>query len=249
MKTSISSQKGQGLLEYALLIGFVAAIFMYSFAVGGFSNALENLFGIGDLDASTASVNSNASTASNTTAAANATSTAVESVDVAETVAETSAVETVATVYETLNWQEVIMGVQAMYGGIANPKNKNNTPDKALGGEINLFEQIIGMTEGKLASTNAEDGTKDWETFISMIEKTKKANNFSSSYKRGEETISIERIGNSNAVQIKYSDKENVVYYKLSPDANNVMQVETNSSKSYSEFFKTIKKETGWEYN
>ena len=244
MKIAISPQKGQGLLEYALLIGFVAAIFMYSFAVGGFSNALENLFG--NSSDSTASVNSNTSTASNTTAAANAASNAVESVNVAETsAAETSTPVT----YETLNWQEVIMGVQAMYGGIANPKNSNNTPDKALGGEINLFEQIIGMTEGKLASTKAEDGTKDWETFMSMIEKTKKANNFSSSYKRGEETISIERIGNSNAVQIKYSDKENVVYYKLSPDANNVMQVETNSHKSYSEFFKTIKKETGWEYN
>jgi len=245
MKTSISPQKGQGLLEYALLIGFVAAIFLYSFAVGGFSNALENLFGSANSGDSTTSGSSNASTASNTTAAANATSNAVESANAAETSDETAEPVT----YETLNWQEIIMGVQAMYGGIANSNNKNNTPDKALGGEINLFEQIIGMTEGKLASTNAEDGTKDWETFISMIEKTQKANNFKSSYKRGEETVSIERIGNSNAVQIKYADKESTVYYKLSPDANNVMQVETNSYKSYSEFFTPISKEKGWEYN
>ena len=137
------------------------------------------------------------------------------------------------------------MGVQAMYTTVL----KSESADYALTSETNLFGEIMKMTEGYLASTNASDGTKDWEKFLSTIENFRKRNKFTSSYKRGEESLSIQRLGNSNTLQIKYSDKENVIYYRLSPDANNVMQVETNAHKSYSEFFSSIQKEKGWEYS
>ena len=164
--------------------------------------------------------------------------------------------ETETPVYKTLNWQEIIDGVtktrgtkESMYGTIIDKDADSNSPDKALTSEMNLFGQIVGMTEGYLSSTKAEDGLKDWQTFMSRIERLQKDYNFKSSYTRGDESIKIERLGNSNAVQIVYSNKSSVTYYKLSPDANNVMQVETNSNKSYSEFAATVLKNGGWEYN
>ena len=233
------SQKGQGLLEYALLFGFVAAVFLVVVTLGGFDIAIGSL--VNDSGDSMAKVNSNSGSSSSTSSFADATS---------------NSNETETPVYKTLNWQEIIDGVtqtrgtkESMYGTIIDKDKASNSPDKALTSEINLFGQIIGMTEGYLSSTKAEDGLKDWQTFMSRMEKLQKDYNFKSSYTRGEESIKIERLGNSNAVQIKYSDKENVIYYRISPDANNVMQVETNSSKSYAEFFASIKQEKGWSYS
>lgn len=50
MKTSVTpqkifSQKGQGLLEYALIATFVAAIAAFVMLNGGFGATIENLFG------------------------------------------------------------------------------------------------------------------------------------------------------------------------------------------------------------
>ncbi|MBR4903203.1 MAG: hypothetical protein IKZ53_00865 [Selenomonadaceae bacterium] len=223
----IFSQKGQGLVEYALLFSFVFAIFIISFTKGGFSEAFESLFG-----RSSDAVESNYS---------NNTATETESFDY-ETLTEE---DVVAPEYKTLNWQEINMGVQAMYNTVL----RSDTADKAIISERNLFGQIMGMTEGYLASTKAEDGTKDWEDFLSMLDKFRSRNDFSSSYKRGEESITFQRLGNSNSFQVRYTDGKEVVYYRLSPDANNVMQVETNSNKSYSEFFQTIVNKGGWEYS
>ena len=147
--------------------------------------------------------------------------------------------------YKTLNWMQINVGMQAMYGTVMN----SDTPNKALVSEVNLFGEISAMTEGHLASTKAEDGTKDWENFLSSIERSQSRSGFASSYKRGEETIVIQRLGNSNAVQLRYSDGKEVIYYRLSPDANNVMQVETNSNKTYSQFMSPIVNSGGWEYN
>lgn len=126
---------------------------------------------------------------------------------------------------------------------------KSDTADKALVSETNLFGQITAMVEDHLASTNAADGTKDWEAFMATIERMQKQNNVQSKYKRGEETIAIQRLGNSNSVQIRWSDGKEVVYYRISPDANNVMQIETNSTKPYSQFFSPIVNSGGWEYD
>lgn len=245
------SQKGMGLLEYALMFGFVAAVFLIAMVWGGFGDTVGDLFGGSSESLANVKYESDTGT-SDSSLVSNA------STDSAETSSNdtTADGETETKTYPTRNWQEIIEGVtksrgvaESMYGTIIDKDSDSNSPDKSLVSEINLFGQILEMTEGYLSSTKAEDGLKDWQTFMSRIEKLQKQYNFKSSYKRGEETVSIERIGNSNAVQIKYTDKENVIYYKLSPDANNVMQVETNSGKSYSEFFKSIKTEKGWEYS
>lgn len=236
------SQKGHGLLEYALLFGFVAAVFLIGFSDGGIGDTIGNLFGSSSDSVSSVGFNSGKSGGASSGASSSSSSVATS------TTSETStAEESTPATYKTLNWQEIDMGIQAMYGTVL----KSDTPDKAIVSEINLFGDVSAMVEGHLASTKAEDGLKDWQTFMSNIEKTQRRNNFKSSYKRGEETVTIERVGNSNAVQIKYADKENTIYYKLSPDANNVMQIETNSHKSYKEFFSSITNgvETGWEYN
>ena len=253
MKTSKNfSQKGHGLLEYAFLFGFVAAVFLIAFSDGGIGDTLGNLFG--SSSDSVASVEFNggksggASSGSNSGANGTSNSSSNSSSVATSTTSETAtAEESTPATYKTLNWQEIDMGVQGMYGTVL----RSDTPDKAIVSEINLFGDVSAMVEGHLASTKAEDGLKDWQNFMSNIEKTQRRNNFKSSYKRGEETVTIERVGNSNAVQIKYADKENAIYYKLSPDANNVMQVETNSHKSYKEFFSSITNgvETGWVYN
>ncbi|MBR0061924.1 MAG: hypothetical protein IJP68_10650 [Selenomonadaceae bacterium] len=245
-----NSQKGHGLLEYALMFGFVAAVFLVGVVLGGFDGAIGSL--VGDSSDSMAKVNSKSGD-SNSSSSSTASSFADATLNEEKT---SAADETETPVYKTLNWQVIIEGVtktrgtaQSMYAVIIDKDKKSNSPDTALVSEINLFGEIMTMTEGYLSSTKAEDGLKDWQTFMSSIERLQKDYNFKSSYKRGDETLKIERLGNSNAVQIVYSNKSSVTYYKLSPDANNVMQVESNSNKSYAEFFSTIKQEKGWEYS
>ena len=51
MKTStvpkkIFTQKGQGLVEYALLFGFVAAVALIVFAKGGFGQSMSNTYDV-----------------------------------------------------------------------------------------------------------------------------------------------------------------------------------------------------------
>lgn len=213
------SQKGQGLVEYALIACFVGAIALIVMIKGGFGSSVTNVI-----------------------------SGASERLDEAGEISfdyETLTEEDVSATYKTLNWQAIYFSAQGMYGTIMN----SDTVDKALKSEVNLFGDLSAMVDGHLASTNAADGTKDWESFLSMMAKAQKQNNFQSSYKRGEETIAIQRLGNSNAVQIRYSDGKEVIYYRLSPDANNVMQIETNSKTSYSQFFSTLVNRGGWEYN
>ena len=244
-----NSQKGHGLLEYALMFGFVAAVFLVGVVLGGFDGAIGSLVG-GSSD-SMAKVNSTGGSSSSS-----GTSSDSSESSFADVVSNSDETETETPVYKTLNWQEIIDGVtktrgtkESMYGTIIDKDKESNSPDTALESEINLFGQIMTMTDGYLSSTKAEDGLKDWQTFMSRIEGLQKDYNFKSSYKRGDETLKIERLGNSNAVQIVYSNKSSVTYYKLSPDANNVMQVETNSNKSYEEFFASIKKEKDWSYS
>ena len=45
MRTIKKSQKGHGLLEYALMFGFVAAVFIVGVVLGGFDGAIEGLVG------------------------------------------------------------------------------------------------------------------------------------------------------------------------------------------------------------
>lgn len=231
MKTStapkkIFPQKGQGLVEYALLFGFVGAIAAFIFFNGGLGDSIKNVFGAAD---------DNLSVAIGYTASADDGETSFDY--------ETLTAEDITPpTYKTLNWQEIIFGVPGMYGTVMN----SDTADKALVSEMNLFAQISAMVEDHLASTNASDGLKDWETFLSTMESLQARNNFRSSYVRGEETFVIQRLGNSNTVQARYSDGKEVVYWRLSPDANNVMQIETNSTKSFSEFMSPIAYTGGW---
>lgn len=230
MKTSqkILSQKGQGLVEYALILGFVGAIALFVMFKGGFSDSVEGAFNTASTKLADAS-NLGSDNSDEET-----------SFDY-----ETLTAEDIAPTYKTLNWQEIDIGVQGMYNTVL----QSDTPDKALVSEMNLFGQITAMVEDHLASTKAADGTKDWETFMATIERMQKQNNVQSKYKRGEETIAIHRLGNSNSVQIRWSDGKEVVYYRISPDANNVMQIETNSNKTYSQFFSPIVNSGGWEYD
>lgn len=250
MKTIRNSQKGHGLLEYVLMFSFVAAVFLVGVVTGGFDGMIGSL--VGDSSDSMAKVNS---TGGGSSSSSDSDTSSFADVTINSDEAETEA-ETETPVYKTLNWQEIIDGVtktrgtkESMYATIIDKDKDSNSPDKALESEVNLFGQIMMMTEGYLSSTKAEDGLKDWQTFMSRMERLQKDYNFKSSYTRGEETLKIERLGNSNAVQIVYSNKSSVTYYKLSPDANNVMQVETNSNKSYFEFFTPIKQGKGWSYS
>lgn len=235
MKTSTApkkflSQKGQGMVEYALLIGFVAALAIFVFVKGGLNAAIESVFG---------------SASDNVSAVGNVlfdTSTDEEtSFDYETLTAEDIAPPT----YKTLNWQEIIMGVPGMYATTMG----SDTAAKAIISETNLFAQISSMVEGHLASTNAEDGLKDWQTFMSNMEKMQAREGFKSSYVRGEETFTIQRMGNSDAVVATHSNGKDIfTYYKLYPDENNVMQIDTNSNQSFSSYMSTIAAQPGWEY-
>ena len=292
MKTSdksppkIFSQKGQSFLEYALLISFVAAIFLFTYLNGGFEATFGDLFGgsgnsisnisyddfdsskSGDSDSSESSgtdtdTNSNANTVSNAdttsnsnnnsnnNASSNSNSNSSSNTDTnssnneTETAAEVTPATTVT--YKPLNWvQEVLPFADGTYRTIVN----SDTVDKALSSEIGFFGTLLPYVDDHLASTNAADGTKDWESFLNMVNTTKAKNNFSSSYVRDEQKITVKTVGKD--LRITYADKENLYYYKLSPDANNVMQIETNSTKSYNEFFASVISNAdggGWQYS
>lgn len=226
----IFSQKGQGMVEYALLIGFVAALAIFVFAKGGLNAAIESVFGTAsDNVAAAGNLFSDTSTDEET------------SFDYETLTAEDIAQPT----YKTLNWQEIIMGVPGMYATTMG----SDTAAKAIVSETNLFAQISAMVEGHLASTNAADGLKDWQTFMSNMEKMQARAGFSSSYVRGEETFTIQRMGNSDAVVATHSNGKDIfTYYRLYPDENNVMQIETNSNQSFSSYMSTIAAQPGWEY-
>ncbi|MBR4642765.1 MAG: hypothetical protein IKO74_08630 [Selenomonadaceae bacterium] len=228
------SRKGQGLVEYALLLGFVAAIALFVTINGGFGATIKNLFG---------TAGDNVETAGNNILNTNESESEETSFDYETQTEESDA----APSYKTLNWQmEIVPFADMTYNTIVN----SDTVDKALSSEIGFFNTLFSAIEGYLASTKAEDGTKDWESFLTMIDNTKAKNNFNSTYVRDEQKITIKRTG--NGLRVTYSDKEGLYYYTLSPDANNVMQVETNSNKSYSQFFSTIIRNAdggGWKYS
>jgi|GEM_PF-6714849 len=234
----IFSQKGQGLLEYALIATFVAAIAVFVTLNGGFGATITNLFG----------------------AAGDNVGAATESINLADSVEEQEETSFDATADESttstesseslnlkpLNWEtEIAPFANITYNTIA----RNASVDDALRSEIRFYDTLFTAVEGHLASTYAKDGTKDWENFLTMIENTKTSNNIPSTYTRDEQTITVKKVGKD--LRITYSDKEGTYYYKLSPDVNNVMQVETNSNKSYSQFYSTImsnKDGGGWQY-
>jgi Flp pilus assembly pilin Flp len=224
------SQKGQGLVEYALLIGFVGALALFVMMNGGFSGAINTVFDSAKNILSTAIGSGSDDSSSDET-----------SFDYETLTADDVSPPT----YKTLNWQEIIMGVPGMYGTVMG----SDTAAKAIISETNLFAQISTMVEDHLASTKAEDGTKDWETMMANMEKMQSRAGFSSSYVRGEETFTIQRMGTSNAVIATHTNGKDIfTYYKLSPDDNNVMQIETNSDKSFGEYMSTIAAQPGWEY-
>lgn len=232
MNTAITqkvlSQKGQGMVEYALLFGFVGAIFFFVFINGGFKGAINALFGTAN---------------DNVVAAGNFAFDSTD--DETSTDPETLTAEDIAPTYKTLNWQQINLGVPGMYGTVMG----SDTAAKAIVSEVNLFAQISAMVDGHLASTVAEDGLKDWQTFLSTMENMQSRTGFKSSYVRGEETFTIQRLGTSNTVVATHSNGKDIfTYYKLSPDENNVMQIETNSDKSFGQYMSTVAMQSGWEY-
>ena len=232
------SQKGQGLLEYALIIGFVAAIALYVTLRGGFDDAINNAFGTAGDRVKTANLILEEEEGY--------TSFDYETQTDAETSTQDSTSSSELNL-KPLNWQiEIIPFADMTYNTIT----RNGSVDNALSSEIGFFNTLFSAVEGHLASTNAADGIKDWQSFLSMIETTKIKNNVATAYVRDEQKITIKKVGND--LRITYSDKENNYYYKLSPDANNVMQIETNSNKSYGEFFSSIMNNAdggGWRYS
>lgn len=244
MKASkIFSQKGQGLLEYALLFGFVVAVFLIGFSEGGFGDTIGNLFGSSSESVASVEFDGGKSGGSSSSSGASSNSNSTSATPSASSETSTAEKSTPVT-FKPLNWvQDVIPFANISYDTIANSR----TPDDALRSEIGFFDTLLTFVDGGLASTNAADGTKDWESFLSMVKKTRK--NIPASYVRDEQKITVKTVGKD--LRITYSDKEGNYYYKLSPDANNVMQIETNTHKSYSEFFSSIKKNAdggGWKY-
>lgn len=220
------SQKGQGFVEYALIVSLIAVFFLVVVINGGFRHAIiGSISGAGD----------------------NLKKADVTSSDSASDDGETQTAEDTSTPnYKTLNWQRDITPFADMtYNTILN----SDTVDKALSSEIGFFNTLFSAVEGYLASTNPADGTKDWENFLTMTDNIKARNNFQSTYVRDEQKITVKRAGND--LRVTYFDKEGVYYYKMSPDANNVMQIETNSNKSYSQFFSAVMNNAdggGWQY-
>lgn len=259
------AQKGQGMLEYALIMSFVAMVYLLVFSDGGFGGAIIGTFdnasetlvmaseksSSGDFGDGSASgfVNSvlGSSSSSGSNSNSSTSSDAEESI-FDEVIPRPSNVE-------RLDWQMIIDEIDGVNGAYATIMH-SSTPDKAIISEYNLLWQISTMTADKLEYNDGRHETVGWNHFMGKMEELMKDHNFTPSYTRNSEsnseTFSISRANaNEYKVNVTYTNSadpsENVTFSIYAE--NNVMKfTSSNPSKQYSDLISKIYR-GGWTYS
>ncbi len=244
----ILPQKGQGLLEYALLLGFVATL-LYGIAINfGFLDSLKNLFGSsGD---SMTNINyelGNGNSDSSSSGGSDTNSSASEN--------STAGILIPSPAARPLDWQEILRDIKLTFTTIT----QSQDPNRAIASEYNLFAQISNLAGGAKEYNIKESDVKGWNDLMAQMESQMNAANFTSTYKKSStgETFSISRKAGTNRVTLSYFDGNDATKtFTIYADSNNVMQVESpgmenNSAELYSKYMSMAPNvySGGWTYS
>ena len=199
-----SAQKGQGMLEYALMMSFVAMVYLIVFADGGFSGAITGTFDnasetlvmasekniSGDFGSGGSASGGSSSASSNGLSSRIEGSHTVEEI-ISENFIATHPVQEDKTEYSELDWYTLNRDIKLTFETIIN----GTDPYKAIASEYNLFYQLSAMT-------TAQSNTKEyiyhngqaigWNDLLAQIG-NQTAGKSTSSYKKDSETLKINR--------------------------------------------------------
>lgn len=232
-----SAQKGQGMLEYALMMSFVAMVYLIVFADGGFGDAITGTFdnanetlamaseksssgdfGDGSASGFVNSVLGSSSSSSSGSSSGGGSSSTLADMDSAE-YALVPEPKPKPKQLETLDWHTIIEDIELTYKTIT----LSSTPNRAIASEYNLFGQVASLVANKQEYIYAGEDLKGWNELMAQMESQMKASNFEPKYKRGSEKFSIERVGTDNAVKVTYYDGTNDTSFYVFADNGNEM--------------------------
>ncbi len=229
-----SAQKGQGMLEYALMMSFVAMVYLIVFADGGFGGAIIDTFdNAGELVASAserASLEGGGSSSSgggSSSVSSDDSSSGNSSSDFVEHTIEQIAAKD----YKPLNWQQVIHDIHSAYDTITRGKEA----DKAIRSEYNLFAGVGSMVSGTLEyNYDAQQNLAGWNDLMNQMGGQIEANNFTTSYVKGNESLDIKRVGDK--VVMTYTKNSDTKEFSIYAEANEMkFESKTGSETKYGE--------------
>ena len=238
-------QKGQGMTEYAWLLGLVAAIFLIAVKMGLFES-IGGVFGsssdnLGNIDYSRTSTATTDSTANSTVdsisdSISDLISDSTSSTDSANSAdAETAEISLIPSPEaRPLDWQTVLNDIKLTYGTIT----KSPDPNRAIASEYNLFAQVSNLTSGAKEYNYANGDVKGWNDLMAQMESQMDTSNFTSSYKKSStgETFSISRAEGTNRVTLAYFDgNDETKTFTIYADDKNTMHFESPGLESNSE--------------
>lgn len=224
------AQKGQGMLEYALIMSFVAMVYLLVFSDGGFGgaiigtfdNASETLVMASEKNSPGDFGDSSASGSSSSGSSGNSSSNVVE-----HTIDEIAKQD-----YRPLNWQQVINDMKLTYDTITRGGDAN----KAIMSEYNLFAGMGSMVSGTLEYNYDEaNNVQGWNDLMNQMGSQIEANNFTTSYKKTTgESLDIKREGNT--VVMTYTKDSDTKTFSIYAEANEMkFESKTGSETKYGE--------------
>lgn len=208
------AQKGQGMLEYALMMSFVAMVYLIVFADGGFGGAITGTFDnasetlvmaseknisgdFGSGGSASGFVNSvlgsssSSSSGSSSGSSSSGGSSSVSSDDLTSTADEDAPLIPAPdyTTHKTLDWNEIITDMQGTYATITKSPNAN----RAIASEYNLFANLAVMVDNAVeyshhgeeqTQKNAENA-QGWNNLMNqMSNQIDAASDFSTKYQK-----------------------------------------------------------------
>ncbi len=246
-----SAQKGQGMLEYALMMSFVAMVYLIVFADGGFGGAITGTFdnasetlvmaseknSSGDFGGGSASgfvnsvLGSSSSSGSGNSSSSGSSGGTLSGVDSTAHHENVDSEEYGKSIqerieqqkdYELLDWVMLNNDIKLTFQTIIDGKD----PDKAIASEYNLFFQLAAMTNNKqeyIYGVGATSAT-GWNDLIAQMRTQIGSRQTSSYVKRGSnETLKITRNDNGNTITMTYTDGSTTKAFSLYAQ-DNLMQ-------------------------
>ena len=259
-----SKQKGQGMLEYALIISFIAAMFIIVFPEGlgdsvnsTFDNAAELLGSASeenDLGGSGGGGSSSSSSGSLIGSLLGDSSSDGSSDSTNPAVVEHKIDEIAKKNYKPLNWQQVISDMKNTYGTIT----RTQDPDRAIKSEYNLFVGVGSMVSGTLEyNYDAQQNVQGWNNLMNQMGGQIKSNNFTTSYVKGNESLDIKREGDKVIMTYSDGNTANKKEFSIYAEANQMhfesktdSGTTTDPSKTLTEFTSISEKiySNGWSF-
>ena len=234
------AQKGQGMLEYALIMSFVAMVYLIVFADGGFGGAIMDTFDNASetlVMASEKSISGDfgggggggssggtllGSLFSGSSSSGNSGGGSVSS----ELVDEHHTLEYIASDnYTPLDWHTVINDIGFAYKVVV----EGTDPNLSIKSEYNLFSALGIMVNGTREYNYKEEDLKGWNDLMDKMGSQIAENNFNTSYKKTStgETLDIKRV--DDKVVLTYSSGNNKKEFSIYADTQRTMHFKSNT--------------------